>query len=309
MKNAQFIPVASGDLIRDAGSFEPFPESASISQLDFNELLNAITIEAVSATEWRWRPDWKVGPRVIHDSMWFYFEEGSGVYHYGEDDRKVRFAPGSLILIAPDVKHTIEQDKNAESHVVAVHFHARVYGAIDMLSMLGFPAVVHGCKDSLFAHASHRLAREFALKSPGWHVAMNADLLSVLFSLIRSQSPYFQPLLPLTAVAEMPRFLPVFRHIERNLHRPEYSVLEMASEAHLSEVQFRKIFLRITGSSPLRFVQRRRIERACSLLLTTTDSISQISEVSGFSEPGFFHRVFKQATGITPRAYRKSEHP
>jgi AraC-like DNA-binding protein len=138
---------------------------------------------------------------------------------------------------------------------------------------------------------------------------MNADLLSVLFWLVRTEAPRLRPDLTLSALAEIPRFLPVFRQIELRLHEPEYSVLEMAKAAHLSEVQFRKIFRRITGYSPLRFVQRRRIERACNLLHTSTDSISIIAEASGFCEPPFFHRVFKAWTGMTPRAYRRAERP
>ena len=309
MSTARFSPVTSGDLIRDADSFDLYGEAPAISGADMNELLNATTIEAVSAAEWRWRKGWKVGPRVIHDSMWFYVAEGSGVYVLKNHDQRIHFGPGSLILIPPDIEHTIEQDKNCESHVFAVHFHARIYGAIDLLSMLGFPAVIPGDASSLYATASQRLVREFALKPPGWRVAMNADLLSVLFSLVRSEAPHFQPDMTLAALSEIPRFLPVFRHIEKNLHRPDYSVLEMANQAHLSEVQFRKIFRRITGISPLRFVQRRRIERACNLLHTSTDSISNIAEASGFCEPPFFHRVFKAWTGITPRAYRKAERP
>jgi AraC-like DNA-binding protein len=304
-----FSSVTSGDLIRDADSFEPYRNSPQIAGTDLNELLNATTIEAVSASEWKWRRGWKVGPRVIHDSMWFYVAEGSGVYRLANHEQRIPFRPGSLILIAPDEEHTVEQDRNCESHVFAVHFHARVYGAIDLLTMLGFPAVIAGDDKSVYVSASQRLAREFALKPPGWRVAMNADLLSVLFSLVRSEASRFQPDLTLSALAEIPRFLPVFRQIEKHLHRPEYSVLEMANAAHLSEVQFRKIFRRITGISPLRFVQRRRIERACNLLHTTTESISNIAEASGFCEPPFFHRVFKAWTGMTPRSYRRSDRP
>ena len=309
MKHARYSPVTSGDLIRDADSFENFGEAPDIAATDLSEMLNAVTVEAVSAAEWKWRRGWKVGPRVIHDSMWFYVQEGSGFYHLQTTDQRIPFGPGSLILIAPDIEHTIQQERNAESHVLAVHFHARVYGALDLLSVLGFPHVIGGNTGPFYGAASHRLVREFALKAPGWRVSMNADLLSVLFSLVRTEAPSFRPDLTLSAVSEIPRFLPVFRQIENNLHRPEYSVLEMANEAHLSEVQFRKIFRRITGSSPLRFVQRRRIERACNLLHTTTDSISSIAEASGFSEPPFFHRVFKASTGTTPRAYRRTERP
>jgi len=309
MPEPHFSPVASGDLIRDADSFEPFAGAPNIAGADLDELLNALTIEPVSATEWHWRCGWKFGPRVIHDSMWFYIEEGRGSYWTAHHEHRITFGAGSLILIAPDVEHTIEQDRNCESHVFAIHFHARIFGAIDLFSLLGFPPVIDGNTTSTYASASRRLAREFAIKPPGWRVAMNADLVSSLFSLVRSESPHFKPDLTLAALAEIPRFLPVFRHIEKNLHRPEYSVLEMARQAHLSEVQFRKIFRRITGISPLRFVQRRRIERACNLLHTSTDSISIIAEASGFCEPPFFHRVFKSLTGTTPRAYRRSERP
>ena len=304
-----YSPVDSGDLIRDANSFAPFGGAPGIADGDLNELLQATTVGAVSAAEWRWRRGWKVGPRVIHDSMWFYIEEGSGYFYLPASEQRIPFGPGSLILIAPDIEHVVEEDRNSEAHVYAVHFHAQIYGAINLLTTLGLPPVIAGNKDSIFAGASQRLVREFALKPPGWNVAMDADILSVLFSLVRHEAKHFRPDLTLTAVAEIPRFLPVFRQIEKNLHRPEYSVLEMANEAHLSEVQFRKIFRRIAGISPLRFVQRRRIERACTLLHTTTDSVSLIAEAAGFCEPPFFHRVFKSWTGMTPRAYRRAQRP
>jgi len=309
MMTPHFSPVTSGDLIRDADSFEPFREAKGIPGADLGEVLNATTIEAVSATEWRWRRNWKVGPRVIHDSMWFYVAEGSGFYCLASHEQRIHFGPGSLLLIPPNIEHTIEQDKNAESHVFAVHFHARIYGAIDLLTMLGFPPVIAGHGANMFASASARLAREFARKPPGWRIAMNADILSILFWLVRTETSRLKPDLTLSALSEIPRFLPVFRQIEQRLHCPEYSVAEMAGEAHLSEVQFRKIFRRITGFSPLRFVQRRRIERACNLLHTSTDSIASIAESSGFCEPPFFHRVFKAWTGMTPRAYRRADRP
>jgi AraC-like DNA-binding protein len=303
----RFSPVASGDMVRDIDSFDPFKESPRIAGADLDELLNATTIEAISALEWRWRRGWQVGPRVIHDSMWFYVEHGSGCYRLANHKQPLHFGPGSILLIPPNVEHTVEQDRNCESHVFAVHFHARIFGAIDLFNLLGFPSMVAGDGKSLYGPASHRLAREFAMKPPGWRIAMNADVLSVLFSLIRTEATHFHPDLTLSALAEIPRFLPVFRQIEKSLHRPEYSVMDMAREVHLSEVQFRKIFRRITGTSPVRFLQRRRIDHACSLLHTSTDSIGSIAEASGFCEAPFFHRVFKTWTGTTPGAYRRGE--
>jgi AraC-like DNA-binding protein len=296
-------------MTRDVDSFEPFEAAPSAASTDLDELLNATQVQAVSAVEWLWLKNWKFGPRSILDSMWFYVEKGSGYYLRANHNERVHFGPGSLVLVPPDTVHTIEQDTNSESHVYAVHFNARIYSAIDLFSLFGFPMVVSSNPDSPYASVSRRLVREFALKPPGWRSAMNAEIFAALVEIIRTEASHFKPDLNLTALVEIPRFLPVFRHIEQNLSRPEYTMLEMARAAYLSEVHFRKVFRRVTGISPLKFLQRRRIERACSLLHTSSDSISSIAEACGFQAQPYFHRIFHAWTGTTPRAYRRGEKP
>jgi AraC-like DNA-binding protein len=298
----------SGDFVRDLDSFEDIGDIPGVDPADLERLLHAITVDAVSATEWRWESGWNVGPRSIHDSMWFYIVEGEGRGWTGTPANKFRYKSGSLILLAPDTEHLIEPADNAQSHVIAVHFHARAFSAISVLSLLGMPSVWTSPDDSL-ATASMRLVKEFALKKPGWRVAMQADVGSVLFQLIRRGAPQLKPEVMLSSLSDMPRLVTVFQHIEDNLHDSELSVINMARHAYLSEVQFRKIFRRMTGDSPLRFVRRRRVERACAMLHASTDSVSNIAEACGFSDAPFFHRVFKAWTGLTPREYRNGEHP
>jgi len=45
----------------------------------------------------------------------------------------------------------------------------------------------------------------------------------------------------------------------------------------------RKLFRRVTGMSPARFVQRRRLERACALLRLSDMKIEEVAERCGFS--------------------------
>ena len=49
-----------------------------------------------------------------------------------------------------------------------------------------------------------------------------------------------------------------------------------------------------------------RIQEAERLLSTTQDSISEISEKLGYQDPLYFSNVFKKATGVSPRNYRKN---
>jgi AraC-like DNA-binding protein len=240
--------------------------------------------------------------------MWFYMAEGEGSGWTGTPSNKFHYRAGDLILLAPDTQHLIQPTPKIQSHCFAIHFHARSFSAINVLSLLGLPPVWTSVDDS-FASASARLTREFALKKPGWRIAMQADVASVLFQLIRSGGPKLKPNVMLSSLSDLPRLVTVFQHIEDNLHDPGLSVITMARQAYLSEVQFRKIFRRITGDSPLRYVRRRRVEQACAMLHASTESVSNIAEACGFSDAPFFHRVFKACTGITPREYRNSEHP
>ena len=59
------------------------------------------------------------------------------------------------------------------------------------------------------------------------------------------------------------------------------------------------------GCSPLEYIHRLRINRACDLLLSTNDSILDISLAVGFDSVSSFNRQFIQATGLAPSKWRK----
>jgi transcriptional regulator GlxA family with amidase domain len=52
-------------------------------------------------------------------------------------------------------------------------------------------------------------------------------------------------------------------------------------------------------------VSRLRVERAKQLLARTTFSVESIAQLCGFASGPYFHRVFKRASGGTPRSYRR----
>ncbi len=49
-----------------------------------------------------------------------------------------------------------------------------------------------------------------------------------------------------------------------------------------------------------------RIRNAQSLLLRSTLSIKEISYMVGFRDQLYFSRVFRQETGMSPRAFRRA---
>ncbi|MDH3584362.1 MAG: AraC family transcriptional regulator [Phycisphaerae bacterium] len=103
-----------------------------------------------------------------------------------------------------------------------------------------------------------------------------------------------------TAVVRMARSVAYMRaHFAEPLR-----VSDLARIAHLSPSQFQRTFRKAYGTTPLRFINQLRIERARELLADRTRSISAVAAETGFRSPAFFSTQFKRVTGTTPSAYR-----
>lgn len=79
----------------------------------------------------------------------------------------------------------------------------------------------------------------------------------------------------------------------------------LASMCSLSKSRFLHLFKSESRLTPHAYQQQLRIENSKALLLSTTLNISEISELSGYSDPLYFSRVFKKHIGISPQAYRE----
>lgn len=65
-----------------------------------------------------------------------------------------------------------------------------------------------------------------------------------------------------------------------------------------------QIFNRDNGTSFFDYVNKLRVEYACELLRTSSDTIETIALQSGFNSIATFHRVFSKFCGCTPAKYR-----
>jgi AraC family transcriptional regulator len=94
----------------------------------------------------------------------------------------------------------------------------------------------------------------------------------------------------------------VLDYVESSLTQ-EITVDQLASVAALSRFHFSRMFKAATGWPPSRFIGRRRLELAKSLLAGGS-SITQVAQLCKFSSDSNFARAFRRATGLTPAQYR-----
>jgi AraC-like DNA-binding protein len=92
-------------------------------------------------------------------------------------------------------------------------------------------------------------------------------------------------------------------HIDRN-YRQALDLGELARVAGVSKYHFARSFEAAYGETPIRYLTRRRIERAQDLLRAANLTITEVCMMIGFSSLGSFSTRFTQLVGETPTAYR-----
>jgi len=84
----------------------------------------------------------------------------------------------------------------------------------------------------------------------------------------------------------------------------DFKVDHLAAAAGLSPRTFARRVGRATGLSPVRFLQRLRVERAIELLETSRLSMEEIACEVGYAEPSTLRRLIRSHGGTQPRALR-----
>ena len=80
---------------------------------------------------------------------------------------------------------------------------------------------------------------------------------------------------------------------------------QVARAAGFAPDYFSRLFHRAEGVTFERHLQRLRVSNAMRMLRGTDLGLDGVSRLSGFSNRGYFHRVFKAAVGLTPIEYRR----
>ena len=100
----------------------------------------------------------------------------------------------------------------------------------------------------------------------------------------------------------------VLEHIHSNISY-NISVEELASVASVTKPYFIKLFKQEFGTSPVQYINNKKVERAQLLLYTTDKAVKEVAYKLGFSDQNYFIRMFHKVTGTTPQEYRRKLRP
>jgi signal transduction histidine kinase/DNA-binding LacI/PurR family transcriptional regulator/AraC-like DNA-binding protein len=90
-------------------------------------------------------------------------------------------------------------------------------------------------------------------------------------------------------------------HFSEPITRPE-----LARHVGITEDYLTFCFRQELGTTPIEYLQRYRVNQARRLLKDSQDTITKIAMDVGFSDSGYFSRIFRRETGMSPEVFRRT---
>lgn len=94
------------------------------------------------------------------------------------------------------------------------------------------------------------------------------------------------------------------KYILNNYNYP-ITLKDVSGFIHVNPTYFSYLFRKVKGYTFKNYLTQLRIEKAKQLLLNSSLTVSDISQLIGYDDSNYFSRVFKKVTGFPPSLYRK----
>ncbi|MDG3439490.1 helix-turn-helix transcriptional regulator [Nitrospirillum amazonense] len=160
-------------------------------------------------------------------------------------------------------------------------------------------------RDPWLVHMGEMLSLELG-RAPHPAQDLLIESLSVALSvhLVRGYSADVHESAPPAAMLSSAAMRRAFAYVEdRGMEK--ISLAELAEAAGVNRFHLVKIFKKEVGMSPMRYLERLRIERAKELIRAAELPLADIAYAVGFSDQSHFTRRFRHHVGCTPAAYAR----
>lgn len=292
---------------------------SSIVPKTWEELLGAasfIPVTNIKNIERYHDADWSKGLSIHNSFELVYIKSGQGTFEISNET--VSVGSNDIVIIKPNQYHKLEVESDSNCDFIVLYFKFLKQSKADYseASLEDFINFVSGKESGAFIKLKvsqkndiiillNRIYREKANAQIGSEL-LNYLMLMELFVLIsralkaewensiKNKSPKLKELMQ-----------SAIQFILNNYER-ELSITDIARYVFLSPSYFTRAFKEDTGLSPIHYLLKVRIKRACELLEDSDMKIGEIAYSVGFSNQQRFNDMFKKQTKMTPMQYRNT---
>ncbi|WP_151736680.1 AraC family transcriptional regulator ['Paenibacillus yunnanensis' Narsing Rao et al. 2020] len=155
-----------------------------------------------------------------------------------------------------------------------------------------------------FREPFEQLHREFAEQREGYETSMFSILLQLTVQISRQMGAETGNGREANINGLHREMSGLLDYVNQHIAEP-LTLGQLSMEAGLSRRHFIRRFRQLTGMGFSDYLQHKRIELACRLLLETGDKIETIANSTGYRDLTHFRQVFRKIMGTSPKDYRK----
>lgn len=228
------------------------------------------------------------------------------------NDVPVTFRAGDISIVPRHIPHTTYSNKGTQSlwSYIFVDVDELLSGFMMLQNLGRLMPSGHYMMNAVEYGKAHFMIRcildELRHEKRGYQTVTRALFVALYYEIQRLEEMHSAALQQKKHHKETLAILPALEYIN-GAYMNRTTIADLASMCHISETHFRRLFLTIMGTSPLAFINAKRIERACTLLNTSEKQIIEIAQEVGFTSLSAFNRAFTTIVKISPRAYRNDE--
>lgn len=254
-------------------------------------------------SETRFRKDHPNGLRRVHPNNWILQLTVSGKALVDPGPDEVIVGQHDAMLYEPGVLMHVDNLPGPQWHHRWVAF--KLAGRFK--SLLDWPTRPSGAKllrirdQSIWQRvisAMDELEDAFFRRSPVRRMDLCFNLLHKALLWLEEANPRAH------APAEDPRILQAVGTIKQD-YANKLTVESLASEVHLSPSRFAHLFRQVTGTTPMRYLETVRLDKAQQMLLGSRATLFEIARACGFCNEFYFSNVFHNRFDIRPDAFRR----
>ena len=236
-------------------------------------------------------PNWRAENIICQYSKFYYIQDGKCVIEI--DDMKYEGKCGSWFLIPAGKKHSFYHVD--ENYIKKYWFH---FDIENLFTMIEFPFCTEAKNNKKIKNMFVKIIKgnEGTLHDFLYLKALIIELVALYLSNFEITS--FNP-----PVAIYPDLSPVLQYMKNNMNK-RLTVFELAEIVHLHPNYFIKLFKEKFGYSPIKYINKIKMETAKAMLIDRSIPISQIMDSTGFEDPAHFSKFFKQYSGYSPKEFR-----
>ena len=262
-----------------------------------NRVLSSMHVTTLLCSRQKHERGYRMERRVIRDWNFIYVIRGRPVWII--EDVEYPLEPQELILVPPGIPHHATCRTQTVT-LGSLHVLATMPNGQDVFQLLGPPHRQTMIAGSRFDHYFRAFMDEFdrppderTQMFPGWAHLITRELFrdNAARGLLRPRPAD-------------PVVVEVLELMIEQLEKP-LTLDSLAGHAGYSPQHLNRVFQRVLGTTPMKFLAAARLDRAAELLLSHHGlTVTEVAKRVGHLDPAYFTRQFHQRFALTPSEYR-----